>query len=74
MSIQGLPALKGTKIIFVTIQPYINVIGRLNSIQICNCTHLSNTFGIDGYRLSIKNKKCIAIDTNNLIFAIGIQS
>lgn len=39
----------------VTIQPYINVIGRLNSPKIDNCTQLSNAFGIDGRRLSIKN-------------------
>ena len=39
----------------VTIQPYINVIGRLNSPQIDNCTQLSNTFEIDRCRLSIKN-------------------
>jgi hypothetical protein len=42
-------------ITIVTIQPYINVIGRLNSPQIDNCTQLSNTFEIDGRGLSIKN-------------------
>ncbi|MBC2699984.1 MAG: HEPN domain-containing protein [ANME-2 cluster archaeon] len=39
----------------VTIQPYINVIVRLNSLQIDNCTQLSNTFENDELRLSIKN-------------------
>ena len=39
----------------VTIQPYINVIVRLNSPQINNCTQFSNTFKIDGLGLSIKN-------------------
>ena len=39
----------------VTVQPYINVIVRLNSPQIDNCTELSKTFEIDGLGLSIKN-------------------
>ena len=32
----------------VTVQPYINVIGKLNSPRIDNCTQVSKTFEIDG--------------------------
>ena len=39
----------------VTIQPYINVVGRLNNPQIDNCTQLSNTFETDGRGFSIEN-------------------
>ena len=43
--------------VYVIIQLYINVIVRLNSLQIDNCTQLSNTFEIDGRELSIKKLK-----------------
>ena len=38
----------------VTIQPYINVIGRINSPVLFNDIHLLNLDEIDGNRISIK--------------------
>jgi hypothetical protein len=41
-------------IIFVTIQPYINVIGRINNPVLFNDTYLLNLDETDGNRISMK--------------------